>query len=464
MEYHLRGQKLHLTVNTLPYNAASFVYFNGLSFENFRLDWNGSDGVTEVLNELDYGRDNHPSSKTLVYELLVRLMYNVADNIIVNLSLFRLVADTKVPTVILPFESVLRSSIVLKVRRESEILAGADVLSESVNSQESDSFACCINSRSSKADPPSIKCDLIWPRRKTPEIARCHPCTRCCHLSHVSHDSFTPEYSLEEGLLEGMEFGHLRKLVENENVILYLHGGAYVLCNTRSHRSLIYSVCKKTSCVVFAPNFRRPPESDMHVTLDDTLHSYLYLVEILGVDPTRITVMGESAGGALSISLLIRLRELEEEARSVATSTVPYIRLYPKNAVVISPWVDLAASEDNSASFVTNNNFDSDMFSAEVVKRFANRICKSRSPKDPLISPIYNRLHGLPPLLVVAGERELLRDQIVEFAKRVKEADESNVVTLQIYHDMCHAFLLFEFCHPSAKRALHEICRFLQCG
>ena len=475
--HYLQQYKPHLKVEMPRRNQATYIHFDGTNFEHFMLSWNvdTADHVHRVIEESDHLRDasNNTSSKTIVYETLVRLMYTISNNIIVNLSLFRMVADTKVPTVILPFQSVLRSTHFLSVREVDNVMQDSSSpfsprLASPPRYETSSSFACC-SSYSETREVSHIKCDFIWPRARTPEVSRCAPFTGCCHLSHVSTKKLFPfddpevlaaELDLEAGLIGSLS--PLKQLIHNERVILYLHGGAYVLCNTRSHRSLIYSICKETNSVVFAPNFRRPPEVDLQVTIDDALQSYLFLVNELGVSAQRITVMGESAGGALCISLLCRLKELQDEAEEEYGEILDGLQLQPKNAVVISPWVDLSANEATSGSFVSNNHHHRDMFSAEVVKRFANRISQGRSATDPIVSPIYNDLSGLPPMLVIAGESELLRDQIVDFARRAKEADESNQVTLHVYHEMCHAFLLFEFCHPTAKRALQEICRFLE--
>lgn len=440
--HYLTDKKQHLNTLHIPFNQPVFVCYNGVSFNNFLLNWSGDNSPEIIMKAADSYRNLHVSSKTLLYEVLVRLMYNISNNIIVNLDLFRMVADTKVPTLILPFQKVLRCSYSLKVHAVSS------------------THATCCSTRQSTSS--SIQCDLLWPRNKTPELSKCSNFTGCCHLSHVSSDSLP---DVEQGLLSSSSTNSnltaMRNLVENEKVILYLHGGAYVLCNTRSHRSLIYSICKRTECIVFAPNFRRPPEVDLEITIDDALESYLFLVNDLGVRAECITVMGESAGGALCLSLLVRLRALQEEV-DLHGDLCGLMRIFPRNAVMVSPWVDLSACELNSASFVSNDNKESDMFTAEIVKRFANRISMNRSLIDPIVSPIYNELYGLPPLLVIAGERELLRDQIVSFAQAARQADDNNQITLQVYHEMCHAFLLFEFCHPTARMALTQVCRFIQ--
>ena len=479
--HYLPRFKRHLVAAEPLRDQATYVHYDGKSFESFVLSWSeaSNDHVRRVVLECDALREggNGASSKTVTYETLVRLMYTISNNIIVNLSLFRMVADTKVPTVVLPFQSVLRSTHFLNVREVEDVMKDnsaafiANLCRGSPRREQASRCNWCLGGGFREADESCsrIKCDFIWPRARTPEVSKFAPFTGCCHLSHVSKNKLSPfdspdeleaEVDFEAGLIGSVS--PLKQLIHDENVILYLHGGAYVLCNTRSHRSLIYSICKQTNSVVFAPNFRRPPEVDLKVTIDDALQSYLFLINELGVRSQNITVMGESAGGALCVSLLVRLKQLQREAEEEYGSLLGGVHLLPRNVVIISPWVDLSASEVTSASFISNNHHGRDMFTAEVVKRFANRICKGRSPKDPLVSPIYSDLSGLPPMLIVAGESELLRDQIIDFAQRAKEADANNSITLQVYHEMCHAFLLFEFCHPTAKKALEEICRFIE--
>ncbi len=141
----------------------------------------------------------------------------------------------------------------------------------------------------------------------------------------------------------------------------------------------------------------------------------------LGVDPNRIVFVGDSAGGGLVISALLSLRDSNE--------------LLPAAGVCISPWVNLECSE---RSFDTNALFDP--VSREACLVAAAAYLNGSNPKNPAVSPVYANLDGLPPLLIHAGEVEVLHDQIVEFALKAKSMGVD--ATLKVYDDRLKKRLL----------------------
>jgi len=131
-------------------------------------------------------------------------------------------------------------------------------------------------------------------------------------------------------------------------IVLYLHGGAFCLCSSSTHRGLIYSLAIAGEMAVFVPNYRRPPEVSIIDSVDDCFEAYRYLVTQVGIDPSRIVVMGDSAGGALVGLLLCRIREEVEKLippQSVEVVVgVPVnekVIAMPRCGVMLSPWVDL---------------------------------------------------------------------------------------------------------------------------
>ncbi len=227
---------------------------------------------------------------------------------------------------------------------------------------------------------------------------------------------------------------------EGEGVLIYLHGGGYSIGSIETHRDFIARLCREVGVRAFAIDYRLAPEHRFPAQLEDAVEGYRYLLAA-GHDPSRILVAGESAGGGLTLSLLVRLRELG----------VPL----PTAAAVISPWVDL----ENTGSTV-DENAPYDYLSRRVLETYARRFVASDQRRDPLASPLHADLSGLPPLLVHAGAAEVLADDAVRLAARAEQAGVE--VEFALYPEMIHAFHLFGYVIPQAQPAVDELVRFLR--
>lgn len=122
-------------------------------------------------------------------------------------------------------------------------------------------------------------------------------------------------------------------LVGSDKVILYLHGGAYYTMSAATHRYITISVSKYTNCRVFAVNYRLAPECRWPGQIHDAVQSYLRLIQDLKIPPEMIIIMGDSAGGGLTLATIMYLRD----------HGFPL----PCGAIVMSPWVDLTMSCDS---------------------------------------------------------------------------------------------------------------------
>jgi len=230
-----------------------------------------------------------------------------------------------------------------------------------------------------------------------------------------------------------------REQLRESPVILYLHGGAYCLCNPGTHRGLLWPIVNQSKAFACVVDYRRPPDFPVSAAVEDALAVYLYILS-LGVDPCRIVFMGDSAGGALCVSLLVALRD----------GTYPTGRAaLPAAAVLLSPWVDVACDRGSLTSEAKYDFIPPDL--AEVLIKAT---CGGKSPSDPVISPINSDLSNLPPMLVHVGQCEGLRDQCVAFAEKAKAA--GNDCTLREWTDMVHIFHLFHFAHATPKTALQH--------
>jgi len=242
-------------------------------------------------------------------------------------------------------------------------------------------------------------------------------------------------------------------------VLLYIHGGAFCLCNPRSHRELVSRLCRYVSTSGDADNrneeanaprqceiplvltiwYDRPPENPYPGPIQDCLAAYQWLLGKLG-DSGKIILAGDSAGGALCLELMVKLRKLN----------LPQ----PAGAVLMSPWVDLA---DASPSMTENIKWD--YVSTHVAKLCAELYAGHFTFDE--ASVINRDFKGLPPLHVTCGERERLRDQIVRFASKAR-ADGVDV-SLHVAEDMTHAFQIFAFTSmPQPARSYEMIATFTQ--
>jgi acetyl esterase/lipase len=225
----------------------------------------------------------------------------------------------------------------------------------------------------------------------------------------------------------------------SDAVLLYLHGGGYVLGSIDTHQNLIAALCHAAGCRAFVPNYRLAPEHPFPAAIDDVETAYRAL--LAEVRAERVVIAGDSAGGGLALATMLRLRTLG----------LPL----PRAAVLISPWVDL---EGSGASLRAHERYD--YIHASHLARTARFYLGGSSNQDPLASPLYADLTGLPPMLIQAGGAEGLLDDAVRLRDRARMAGVA--VELQIHPDMIHVFHLFASFAPEAQRAVREFGAFVR--
>jgi acetyl esterase/lipase len=222
-------------------------------------------------------------------------------------------------------------------------------------------------------------------------------------------------------------------------IVLYVHGGAFCLCSSSTHRGLIYSLAIAGEMAIFVPNYRRPPEVSIMDSVDDCFEAYSYLVSKVGIDPARIAVMGDSAGGALVGLLLCRIREKLKNLSLVesggGTVGVPVIAM-PRCGVMLSPWVDLNDPRINKMADDGIIMPEYDYLPYDAIAVFANQSVGELSLDDPRVNLSKCDLSGYPPLYINFGEVEVLRPQIEDFITKCKN-DGLKVETHQL-KDMIH--------------------------
>ncbi|KAF9580863.1 hypothetical protein BGW38_002326 [Lunasporangiospora selenospora] len=254
--------------------------------------------------------------------------------------------------------------------------------------------------------------------------------------------------------------------------VYYLHGGGYAYCSVRTHRWASWAMARLAGAKVFSLDYRLAPTSPFPAAIHDALAGYLYLLDppadagFAPVDPKNLVIMGDSAGGGLTFATMLAIRD----------SGLPM----PAGIIGWSPWIDLLHSMPSVLSnpgtdYLPSNGFTRDgkgslkslakVLATREDDNDANLILHKDLPSIQLythnnlltckyVSPILeNNLEGVCPILMIAGDGEMLRDEAIVFAK--KHANVSSSVQLLVYDDMPHVFQMFGFL-PSAKHSLQE--------
>ena len=223
--------------------------------------------------------------------------------------------------------------------------------------------------------------------------------------------------------------------------ILFLHGGGYVTGSPDLYVHLLWRIAAAAAARVAAVQYRLAPEHPFPAALDDALASWRGLLAT-GADPRRAVFMGDSAGGGLALALALRARDAGENL--------------PAAIVAMSPWTDLAVTGES----VRRNARADPMLNADDVPHLASRYLAGADPRHPYASPLYGDPAGLPPTLIQVGGDEILLDDSVRMAARLREAGVE--AQLEIWPRMPHVFQSFSSILPEARRAIGRIGAFVR--
>lgn len=222
--------------------------------------------------------------------------------------------------------------------------------------------------------------------------------------------------------------------------LLYLHGGAYAFGSPRLYRHFTWRMANAARARVLIIDYRLAPEHPFPAGLEDAVKAWRWLLDC-GATPAGMTIAGDSAGGGMSLALMLKLRD----------EGLPL----PAAAVAMSPWTDLALTAPS-----LGRNADADpMLVAADIPRFAAGYLGGADPRHPYASPLYSDPRGLPPTLIQAGGDEVLLDDAVRMAEAMRAA--GCAVELQVWPKMPHTWQLLAPVLPEARAALDEIARFL---
>jgi len=222
--------------------------------------------------------------------------------------------------------------------------------------------------------------------------------------------------------------------------ILFFHGGGYCIGSPVTHRSLTAKISLDTGHYTLSPDYRLAPEYSFPAALQDALAAYKYLLNN-GYAPFQISIGGDSAGGGLTMALLLTLKEKE----------MPM----PASAFLISPWLDLSFSGP-SISF---NKKKEDLLLLSETTKWAHYYAGENNRTDPLISPLFGDMAGMPPILIQVGDREAILSDSTRLHERLQQEKVSSI--LQIYPGMFHDWQMFWYYMPEANKAVADISQFI---
>ncbi|MDC3957195.1 alpha/beta hydrolase [Polyangium jinanense] len=226
---------------------------------------------------------------------------------------------------------------------------------------------------------------------------------------------------------------------DTSRVIFYLHGGAYILGSSETHLETVFRLAKCAGVRALSVDYRLAPEHAWPACREDAVAAYRWLLA-QDVAPSRIALAGDSAGGGLTLSTLLALRD----------AGLPM----PGCAAFFSPWVDFTASGDSTK---TNAEIDP-LVDPRGLAMMAGAVLQGNDPAKS--SPLFADLHGLPPLFVQVGTAEVLLDDSRRLVDKVKAAGGEAV--LDVWEHMIHGFQAFPTYLPEAISSTERAADFLR--
>ena len=226
---------------------------------------------------------------------------------------------------------------------------------------------------------------------------------------------------------------HMKKYI-----ILYCHGGGYSTGSSLYARTLTTKLAATTSMDVLSFDYRLAPEHPYPAATQDAMQVWDYLM-LLGYGARDIILAGDSAGGNLALSLVLKLKSQG--------------RLMPRGLVLMSPWTDLTAS---GKSHVSKAGIDP-VLNAAYLEQMIQNYAEGQALDDPLISPLFGDYEGFPPTYIQVGSNEILQDDAVMLYKKLLKANVS--VKMDVFRGMWHVFQMSPF--KTAYEAMDKNAEFI---
>lgn len=227
----------------------------------------------------------------------------------------------------------------------------------------------------------------------------------------------------------------------SKKVVLFLHGGGFIGLGPVTHRGITSYVAKKSGAKVLAIRYRKAPEHKYPAQINDALMAWDWLIE-QGYKPENICLMGDSAGGNLSLTTTLKL--IKENRQT------------PACVCALSPWCDLTAKGES----ITKNKSADAMIPAARLRDVARAYAGYHSLYDPLISPLFANFEGFPPLMIQVGSTEVLHGEAVELSENAKRQS-SSPVELIVWENASHVFQVWDGLLADARQSLRSFAEFI---
>lgn len=227
-------------------------------------------------------------------------------------------------------------------------------------------------------------------------------------------------------------------------VILQIHGGGYIGPMKNTYRDFAVQYSRRSlGGDVLTVDYRVAPEFPYPAALEDAVASYKWLIEEKKYAPEKIVVTGDSAGGGLTLALMLYLRD----------HGIPL----PAGVIVMSPWTDLTCSGE---SYTTNYSRDPQFGNTKDNMLYNSSYIGDNDPREPYISPVFGEYHGFPPVLMQVGSEEVLLSDTLTVAEKLRNAH--GKLRLSVYDGMFHVFQMALRLIPESREAWTEVGRFLE--
>lgn len=222
-----------------------------------------------------------------------------------------------------------------------------------------------------------------------------------------------------------------------DRFILYLHGGGYVFGSPTSHLPLLAALARRSRARILAVDYRLAPEHPCPAAIEDVVAVWRWWLG-RGVDPSAVTIMGDSAGGGLVLTSMLAMRDAD----------LPL----PGRAALLSPWTDLAVTGESAR----RNHVHDYLGHGDELYEYAAHYAGGLDRRDPRISPLYAPdLSALPPTLVLAGGVETILDDSVRIAARLR--DHGVDASLHVEPHEVHVYPMFSAVSRRGRRGVHQL-------
>lgn len=226
-----------------------------------------------------------------------------------------------------------------------------------------------------------------------------------------------------------------------EKLLLYWHGGGYVMGGCDMHRQFVSHVARAARIRTLLPEYRLAPEHKFPAAIEDAVGIYRALLDA-GTKPRDIVFAGDSAGGGLAVATMLALRDAGVEL--------------PCAAVLLSPFLDATGGGESMSTRAQQDPW----FRAADVAIVADYYCEPQQRSAALVSPVFADVQDLPPIYIQVGNDEILLSDSERFAALCAEAGVD--VSLDVWPDMWHVFQMFVGKMPEAHAAIQKIADYIE--